>query len=172
MKTFLTLATLMGLAVASAQGAFAAPNLAAFSGKYQGTTTLVWSGNTFTGSSSMVFSVNLSKRAGMLKVTANVVSMGVPFDSGNQFQFTGRRVMNLSQAAPPIVTTALSGGTFQSGTRSIRGTVDFSGAVVTVTCRVQQTGHKVTLTVVETITSSGVIVYQITYVGTKYLPTS
>jgi opacity protein-like surface antigen len=172
MKTLLAFAVSAVFAMASAQGAVAAPNLAAFSGKYQGTTTLMWSGNTFTGSSSMVFSVNLSKRAGTLKVTANVVSMGVPYDVGNAFQFTGRRVMNLSQTAPPIVTTALSGGSYQSGTRSIRGTVTYMTAQVLVTCRVQQTGHKVTLTVVETITESGVVVYQITYVGTKHLPVS
>jgi hypothetical protein len=63
---------------------------------------------------------------------------------GNTFQFTGRRVMNLSQTAPPIVATALSGGSYQSGTRSIRGTISYVTAQLLVTCRMQQTGHKVT----------------------------
>jgi hypothetical protein len=165
MKSLLALVSFIALAVGSAQ---ASSDLSPFGGKYNGTTKLTYLNQTYTGPASLGFKVKSSGKAGTLSIAASVIAGGNSFDAGNSFRFSPNMAVHIAKLAPAIQTTPLS-GTYSSTSRTITASAVYLNAGVTLTCKVKQTGHKVTLTVVETITSSGSVVYQITYIGTRHV---
>jgi hypothetical protein len=168
MKSLLTLVSLIALAVGSAR-ARSTTDLSLFKGKYQGSTVVLLSGSgTFTGPASLAFNVKPSGKAGTLSVVGSFSGGGSTFDMSNAFQFFANHAVTIAKVAPPFVATSVS-GTYRSTTRTIQASGVFSTVQFSLTCKVKQTGHKATLTAVYTLTSSGSVVYQITYTGTRHV---
>jgi hypothetical protein len=165
MKPLLTLVSLIALAVGSAQAR--SIDLSLFKGKYNGTTTLNYGGNAYTGPASLAFKVKPSGKAGTLSVASSITAGG-GIDTSNSFQFFASHAMNIAKIAPAIQNTPLS-GTYTSTTRTINASAAYFTAGIIVTCKLKQSGHKATLTVVETINSGGSVLYQITYTGTRHV---
>ena len=109
-----------------------------------GTTTLVYSGSTYTGSSRVTVKPTNKGRKGRLTVAGNFVVGGTNYDAANTYQFGGGSSFSTQRLAPVILDTPLS-GTFTSNAKKLQaiGTAIYMGsATVRVTVKLKKPKRK------------------------------